>query len=69
MDFCWGYIADMLLNQGSPMVWITTMLLLVSGCSTNPNTTGFKLDGDWTFQDSAGVWRAAEVPGCVHTCL
>ena len=64
-----AYIANMLRNQRSPMVWVMITVWVVSSCSTNPNKTGFELDGDWTFQDSSGVWRTAEVPGCVHTDL
>ena len=69
MGFCWGYIAGMLSNSGSPMIWIAAILLVVSGCSNGPDTGEIELVGDWIFQDSAGVWRTAEVPGCVHTDL
>ena len=63
MGFCWGYIAGMLSNSGSLMIWMAAILLVVSGCSNGPDTGEIELVGYWTFQDSAGVWRTAEVPG------
>jgi len=64
-----AYIAGMLSNSGSPMAWMSVILLVVSGCSNGPDTGEIELVGDWTFQDSTGVWRTAAVPGCVHTDL
>ena len=45
--------------------WMVGMV----GCQSQAPEPTLTLDAGWEFQDTAGLWRAAEVPGCIHTDL
>ena len=49
--------------------WATVVCVLVVGCTSTEKQEDLSLNAGWTFQDSSGVWRSAQVPGCIHTDL
>ena len=57
----------MLLRAGL-FSWWCWMAMLWIGCNQGPGPTAVEVV-HWSFQDSSGQWREAEVPGCIHTDL
>lgn len=45
------------------------VLMLWTACTPNAELNTVPLDRGWEFQDTAGAWRPAEVPGSIHTDL
>ena len=63
-----AYLPNMRLPVRQSILLFALAVLFCCGC-TDPQVHGHMEFTGWSFQDSTGDWRAAEVPGCIHTDL